>query len=68
MSRTFARDTPLGQRMELLGYTVREVADGAGVDRWHLNDYLNHGVVIGPRHMARLCAFLKCEPEALRGV
>lgn len=65
MPRTFDRSTPLAQRMELLGYTVAEVAKGAGVDRWHLNDYLNHGKSISSRHMARLCAFLKCEPETL---
>lgn len=65
MSRTFSRDTKLGQRMELLGYTVFEVARGAGVDRWKLNDYLNHGKAITSRDMMRLCAFLKCEPETL---
>lgn len=67
MPRTYGRDTKLGQRMELLGYTVGEVADGAGVDRWHLNDYLNHGKNISALHMQRLCAFLKCEPETLVG-
>lgn len=65
MSATFSRETKLGQRMELLGYTVNEVAAGAGVDRWHLNDFLHKRKVIGARHMARLCAFLKCEPEVL---
>lgn len=51
--------------MDLLGYGVFEVADGSGVDRWKLNDYLNHGKTISPRDMMRLCAFLKCEPEGL---
>lgn len=65
MPRTFSRDTKLGQRMDLLGYTMKEVAAGAGIDRWFLNDYLNHGKSISPRHMVRLCAFLKCQPESL---
>lgn len=67
MPRTFSRDTLLGQRMDLLGYTVFDVAAGAGVDRWSINDYLNHGKAITPRDMMRLCTFLECEPEALTG-
>lgn len=67
MARTFSRDTPLGQRMAALGYGVFEVAAGARVDRWKLNDYLNHGKSITTRDMTRLCAFLKCEPETLVG-
>lgn len=64
--RGFSTATPLGKRMEVLGYSVNDVAAGAGVHRQNLNDYLNHGVPITTTHMMRLCAFLKCEPEMLK--
>jgi plasmid maintenance system antidote protein VapI len=58
-------DSKLGARIAALGYTVGEVAEGAGVDRWHLNDYMHGRKSITPLHMVRLCAFLKCQPESL---
>lgn len=61
----FPRITKLAARMDLLGYTVTDVANGAGVNRWHLNDYLHKRKQIAPIHLARLCTFLKCSPESL---
>lgn len=65
MPRTFSRSTKLGQRMDRLGYTMIEVSRGTGITREHLRLYMGFGKPISARHMLRLCAFLKCEPEAL---
>lgn len=58
-------DTPLAQRIRLLGYTVTEVSQGTGIDRFYLNDYMYGRKRIIPRDVGRLCAFLKCEPETI---
>lgn len=65
MPQDFPDHTPLGARIRLLGYTLGEVAAGARVNRWHLNDYLHERRTIIPMHLARLSAFLKCPPELL---
>lgn len=67
MPRHVDTTTKLGQRIVALGYSVGDVAKGAGVDRWHLNDYMHGRKSITPTHMVRLCAFLKCSPESLVG-
>jgi transcriptional regulator with XRE-family HTH domain len=65
VGRNFTRGTKLAERMDLLGYSVKDIATGTGIDRFMLNDYLNRRKPISPRHMMRLCAFLKCSAESL---
>jgi plasmid maintenance system antidote protein VapI len=57
--------TPLADRIQALGYMLKDVAEGTGINRWRLNDYLNRRRRIMPRDRQRLTEFLHCEPEAL---
>ena len=58
--------TPLADRIILLGFEVKDVARGTGIDRWRLNDYLNCRKPIPPHALYKLARFLQCSPEALQ--
>jgi transcriptional regulator with XRE-family HTH domain len=57
--------TKLADRVQALGLMLKDVAEGTGIDRWQLNDYLCRRVRITPRNLQRLAEFLQCEPESL---
>lgn len=58
--------TKLADRIQALGYTVTDVVEGTGMDRWQINDYLNRRHRPGAKVLLRFARFLECEPETLR--
>jgi transcriptional regulator with XRE-family HTH domain len=57
--------TKLADRIQALGYTMQDVADATGVDRWRINDFLNRRKKPVPTVLRRFADFLECEPETL---
>jgi transcriptional regulator with XRE-family HTH domain len=58
--------TKLAARIKALGYSLNEVCDGTGMDRWQINDYLNRRHRPRTKTLLRFARFLECEPETIR--
>ena len=65
MPRPMTQGTKLADRMQALGYSVTDTAQGTGLSRFTLNDYLNQRYPIPPRQLNRLARFLHCQPEVI---
>lgn len=55
----------IAERMEKLGLSDKDVADGMGVDRVTVTRYRNDPNRLTPEKMAQLASVLDCEPDDL---